>query len=83
MTATKDGILFTGRKMAFKFKLGEIVIPTEDNRVPRQPERPGTVGAIELGGFIEIQFDGPPYKLVAEDKFYVLWSEEIPIQLDD
>jgi len=83
MTATKDFIHIIGREMAFKFRLGDTVIPTEDNRVSRQPQRPGIVAALELGGFIEIQFDGPPYKLVAEDKYYELWSEEIPIELDD
>ena len=69
--------------MAFKFRLGDSVIPSEDNRVLRQPQRPGIVAALELGGFIEIRFEGYPYKLVAEDKYYELWSEEIPIELDD
>tara|TARA_Y100000296_G_scaffold63936_1_gene74610 strand:+ start:91 stop:312 length:222 start_codon:yes stop_codon:yes gene_type:complete len=63
------------KKMAFRFNLGDIVIPTTDNPERRLPKFPATVAAIQLDGLIEIEFPGSPHKLLVEDKYYELWSE--------
>ncbi len=68
--------------MTFKFNLGDIVIPTRDNPEPRLPKFPAQVAAIQLDGLIEITFPGPPHKLLVEDKYYELWSETAPFELD-
>ncbi len=68
--------------MAFKFKLGDTVIPAADNPDRRLPQFPATVAAIQLDGLIEIEFHGPPHKLLVEDKYYELWSETAPFELD-
>ena len=61
--------------MAFKFKLGDTVVPTAKNPERRLPKFPATVAAIQLDGLIEIEFPGSPHKLLVEDKYYELWSE--------
>ena len=79
---TKGFTHIIGRKMAFKFKLGDTVTPATKNSESRLPQFPGTVAAIQLDGLIEIEFPGPPHKLLVEDKYYELWSEEIPLEFD-
>jgi hypothetical protein len=71
-----------GKKMAFKFNLGDVVIPTAANPERRLPPFPGTVAALQLNGLIEIEFLGPPHKLLVEDKYYELWSEVPPLEFD-
>jgi len=68
--------------MAFKFKLGDTVIPVAKNPERRLPQFPGTVAAIQLGGLIEIEFPASPYKLLVEDKYYELWMEATPLEFD-
>ena len=70
------------KKMAFKFKLGDTVIPAVEIPEPRLPRFPATVTAIQLDGLIEIKFPGPPHRLLVEDKYYELWSETSPFELD-
>ena len=68
--------------MAFKFRLGDMVIPTAKNPERRLPQFPGTVAALQLDGLIEIEFPGSPHKLLVEDKYYELWSETEPLEFD-
>jgi len=70
------------KKMAFKFKLGDTVIPAIKNPERRLPKFPGTVAAIQLNGLMEITFPGPPYKLLVEDKYYELWFEAPTLEFD-
>jgi len=68
--------------MAFKFKLGDTVVPTAKNPERRLPKFPATVAAIQLDGLIEIEFPGSPHKLLVEDKYYELWFETEPLEFD-
>jgi len=68
--------------MAFKFKLGDTVVPTAKNPERRLPKFPATVAAIQLDGLIEIEFPGSPHKLLVEDKYYELWFEAPTLEFD-
>ena len=61
--------------MAFKFKLGDIVIP--HTRFPQLdlPAKPARVKAIQLRGFIRIEFLDENKTLLVADKDYELWNQ--------
>ena len=64
--------------MAFKFKLGDVVVARE-----AQEKKPALVEAIQLRGYIQIKpFDAPGRSLVKEDD-YELWLEEETFPPDD
>ena len=64
--------------MAFKFKLGDVVVARE-----AQEKKPALVEAIQLRGYIQIKpFDEPGRSLVKEND-YELWLEEETFPPDD
>ncbi len=61
--------------MSFKFRLGDIVIPNRGNVDPQLPSKPARVKAIQLRGFIRIEFFDEHRTLLVADKDYELWNQ--------
>ena len=63
--------------MSFKFKLGELVVPTLAREMDI-PVGPSKVTAIQLGGYIQIEPIGTPTyrRELVEAKYYERFEEE-------
>ena len=62
--------------MSFKFKLGEIIIPSHPLNM-EIPVGPSKVTAIQLGGYIQIEPVGTHRRHLVEAKYYERFEEEV------
>ncbi len=70
-------VALCGGSMSFKFKLGDLVVPTLAREMGI-PVGPSEVMAIQLGGYIQIEPLGAPThrRELVEDKYYERFEEE-------
>jgi hypothetical protein len=61
--------------MSFKFKLGDIIVPTLAREMGASAE-PSEVTAIQLGGYIQIQPIGTTHRHLVESKYYERLKKE-------
>ena len=73
----------TGDNVAFKFKCGDTVVARHD--IPKILEtqeqldflnQVGTVTAYQLGGYMLVYFEEACRRLLVNEKYYELWTEE-------
>ena len=62
--------------MSFKFRLGDVVVPSGETSSRDLPSKPAEVIAIQLRGFIRIKFLNENGGLLVESKDYELWNQE-------
>jgi hypothetical protein len=81
MTALKDIMFMSGKKSDFKFKLGDIVVPTFPNESAR-PVGPSKVTGLQLNGYVVIEPLGTPHRHLVEAKDYERFEGQV-VEADD
>ena len=69
-------MFMSGEENMFKFRLGEVVVPT----MPKEanlPVGPSEVTGLQLDGYMVIQPIGTPHRLLVESKDYEIFEEEV------
>ncbi|HHZ94924.1 MAG TPA: hypothetical protein EYN67_05045 [Flavobacteriales bacterium] len=62
--------------MSFKFRIGDIVMPSKTAKQENLPLKPSTVTALQLGDYIQVTPMGTSHHLLVEAADYERFEEE-------